>query len=317
VRLTRRSLLARLARTAGTTALLLGGCGGNARSPDAVATATEAFPVQDLLASTAWLARRIGDPALRIADCSPIRRYRDGHIAGASHVWWQDTIEIHNPVYGMLTGAPGRDAIAREAGITTATEVICYDDRGGQYAARVIWMLRAAGVRLVRLLDGGRQAWQAAGHNLTGRRPDAPPGGIPAALDEELLAHGGDIARRLGEPGLIVLDTRTADERDETWHDHLRRGAIPGSRWLPRDRFLTGDGYALAHPADLLARLDAAGVPAGAPEVIVYGLHGTLACLPWLALASLGFARVRVYDGSWAEWGANDDWPVEPLPEMS
>ncbi len=312
--LSRRTFLRGIAGIAGTATLAFAGCSTGDDTPlRPVQTSTDAFPETGLLATTEWLDERIDDSTLRVLDCSSIDTYRDGHIPGASHVWWQDTIEINNNVYGMLTGPPTRAQIVHNTGITPDSTVVCYDNRGGQSAARIVWMLHVQSFTNVRLLDGGRQAWRAAGRSLTDDDASPPTGAIEPIQNESIIAHGKDIADRIDDRNYVIIDTRTDPERHETWFDRLRPGTIPGSHHVPRTDFLTSDGYALAAPDDLRARLSAVGVPPTAPELVVYGLHGTLACLPWLALRSLGYANVRVYDGSWAEWGANTDWPVNPL----
>jgi thiosulfate/3-mercaptopyruvate sulfurtransferase len=305
---------------AGVLGALLAGCGDDENMgvrPTPVATsAAGVFPGAGMLVDVAWLRARIDDPSLRLIDCSSLPAYRNGHLPGARHVWWQDTIETNNPVYGMQVGPVGREPILRQAGISPGTTVLAYDRDGGVYAARLLWMLRASGALTGQLLDGGLQAWEAAGGSLTLAEPPAGQGDLSVVPNEEVLAHGHDIADRLGQPGLVILDTRTQAERQETWNDKLRVGAIPGSVWLPRPAFLSeGPVPYLLTPDLLRARLAEAGV-AGDPrqlEFVVYGLHGTLAALPWFALTALGVEQARVYDGSWSEWGADLSLPIEPL----
>jgi thiosulfate/3-mercaptopyruvate sulfurtransferase len=310
-RLSRRALLAGVAGL-GAASLLHAACGGGELS--IVTPQTNAFPVRSMLADVASVAARLDDPRLRLIDCSPINVYRRGHIPGARHLWWQDTIEINNPVYGMLTSPETRRMLARRCGIDAGSDVVCYDNAGGVYAARVVWMLHSLSFFNVQLLDGGRQAWRAAGYRLTGATPEHGRGTVDGVPNEEVNAAAHDIVAWLGRSDLVILDTRTAEEREQTWYGRLRRGTIPGSWWLPRDMFhQPPGGYVLAAPDELTRRLAEAGVDASTREVIVYGLHSTLAALPWIALLALGMQHARVYNGSWAEWGADHSLPIVPL----
>jgi thiosulfate/3-mercaptopyruvate sulfurtransferase len=315
LRISRRVLLA------GALGALVAGCGDE--QPDEAATlvatsAASSFSSSDLLVDAGWLAAHIHDADLRLIDGSSLTDYRNGHTPSARHVWWQDTVELNNPVYGMIVGRAGRDQILRDAGVGEGTTVVAYDRDGGTYAARLIWMLQGDGFTGGRLLDGGLQAWVAAGGALTLDEPPAGESSITPGSNEEILAHAHDIADRVGESGLVILDTRSASERQETWNGKLRRGMVPGSAWLPRERFVAaGPVPYLLGPDELLARLREAGISGelATTEFIVYGLHGTLASLPWLALSALGARHVRVYDGSWSEWGADASLPIVPLPD--
>jgi thiosulfate/3-mercaptopyruvate sulfurtransferase len=306
LRLSRRTLI--LGSAAGL-AFAAVGCGSSetdepASHPD--------YPNDAIFAGTEWVAARLESGNLRILDCSDLPSYRRGHLPGARHVWWQDTIEIHNPVYGMLVNAGERAEFAREACINPTSEVVCYDDAGGIYAARVAWALRYMGFRDTRIMPGGTGAWRANGHNLTVEEPDCSGDGVTDIFDESIVAHPQDIIARMDEPRLVLLDTRTGAERKETWHGRLRQGSIPGSIWFSRDEFLDDRGMPL-DANRLIDRLGAMVDLSGTAEIIVYGLHGTLASLPYYQLLALDRFHVRLYDGSWSQWGSDEAFPVEPF----
>ena len=307
-RFSRRALL--LASAAGL-ATVVAGCGEQSGSGN-ISVPALAYPDDSIFTTTGRVAERMQTANLRILDCSELQQYRRGHLPGALHVWWQETIEVHNPVYGMLVNPNGRQELARNAGIDPESEVVCYDDDGGVYAARIAWTLRYMGFRNTSILPGGTQSWRAAGHQLTRRQPDIPEGNLPDIFDESIVAHPRDILARLDEPGLVILDSRTESERDETWNGRLRQGIIPGSVWLPRERWLEDERYPV--PADILQdRLAEVLNPDETAEIIVYGLHGTLAALPYYMLQALNRYQVRLYDGSWAQWGADATLPLEPI----
>jgi thiosulfate/3-mercaptopyruvate sulfurtransferase len=212
-----------------------------------------------------------------------------------------------------LPSGRGLEAAARRWGIRQNDSVVVYDDWNRAGSARAWWVLTAAGLENVRILDGGLSAWRASGRGLeTGQV--SPPAGDVAVPHEDLYAGGRPTltAAQTGE-GVTLLDARAPERfRGDVEPLDPVAGHIPGAKNLPSGAVLAGDGtfigdYALTQ---LLSdrRIDADG------RVGVYCGSGVTAAITIAALAATG-RDAALYPGSWSEWCSDPNRPVSQGPE--
>ncbi len=274
------------------------------------------------LVDAAQLKARLADPEWRIVDVRHLlsdttygeRAYAEAHIPGAVF------LHCDRDLAGMMSGGNGRHPlperarlIARlgEVGIGAQTQVVVYDDAQGMIAGRLWWLLRWLGHRAVAVLDGGLQAWLAAGGAMTAEVPMVDRRVFTAAEPLTALVTVDQVLAALGTPAMQIVDARAADRfRGENETLDPVGGHIPGAinRFF-RDNLEAGGRFKPAAQlrAEWLARL--AGI---APQQVVHQCgSGVSACHNQLAMAIAGLDGSRLYAGSWSEWCADPARPVE------
>lgn len=261
------------------------------------------------LVSTAWVAEHLGDDGLVIVESDEdVLLYETGHIPGAVKVDWHT--ELNDPVTRDYLDGEGFAALMSKKGISREDTVVIYGDKSNWWAAYALWVFELFGHPDVRLMDGGRAAWIAAGGEMTTDAPTRQTTDYPVVdrVDDASRAFMTDVLDHLGKP---LIDVRSPEEYtgarthmpDYPEEGALRGGHIPTAASVPWARAANDDGTFRSREELEAIYTDEVGLDRN-DDIIAYCRIGERSSHTWFVLRYLlGYESVRNYDGSWTEWG--------------
>lgn len=273
----------------------------------------------EVLVSTQWVENHLNDPKVRIIESNEdTLLYASGHIPSAVEVDW--TQDLNNPLRRDYLDQREFEQLMSHLGVTPETTLVFYGDKNNWWATYAFWVFQLFGHDNARIMDGGRNKWEAEGRPLTREVPHYEPTNYKALPrdDRHIRAFRDQVYQHV-QAGLPLVDVRSPEEyRGERLHmpDYpnegaLRGGHIPGAVNVPWSKAINPDGTFKS--ADELRRIyeEEQGLKPD-EEIITYCRIGERSSHTWFVLKYLlGYDRVRNYDGSWTEWGNLVNVPIE------
>lgn len=239
-------------------------------------------------------------------DARSFSEYKNGHVPGAVNIdlfqmHWFDTTKRGLKDFNRQTRM-----LLSNIGIRKESKVVIYDNVSGMAAARGVWLLLYFSHERVYMLDGGFEKWKREGYPFEVKSNQLNNVRFMGKPNSKLIAGMNEVCKSLNKKNVIIVDARSREEYDGSEIRAARRGHIPSALNIDWTRNIE---KSIFKSKEKLSKIYSK-VPKNA-EVITYCQGGYRAANAFLALKILGYKNVKLYLGSWGEWGNKLDLPLE------
>lgn len=261
----------------------------------------ESVEPENLLVSAEELRERLDDSKTLVLDARDYGDYASGSIPGAISLPTNDlnrtvVLEDGTEVPRIVQEADEIVYALQDAGISTGSRIVIYDQGGSTLAPRLFWILDYYGHTNLAILDGGFSAWQASGLEVSTGIPDVPRGDFVPVADPEKHADFEYVTQSLGSDSTMICNALSESSFAEA--------AISGSTNLPQANLFATDGVPYLKQAEIFETLlNDIGFDRS-KEIVFYCGAGYAASVDYFVARLIGLPRVRMYDGSLQDWRA-------------
>lgn len=259
-----------------------------------------------MLIDAAELSRRLNEAHLRVLDTRARAQYLQGHVPGALHVDVRDWQQLALSEGGLHDAAAWAQRVGA-LGISDDHTVVVYGSSLPD-TARVWWILKYLGLRDVRLLDGGWNAWTGRLLPIGTDQVDVPATKFAVRFQPERLEEIDSLKAAVAQQRATVVDARSQAEFTGAEVRGARGGHIPGAKHLEWTQLLTDDGR-FKSPDELRALFGRCGL---SPDqtTVTHCQSGGRAAVNAFALELAGYPRVKVFVQGWSQWSADQEAPI-------
>ncbi len=261
----------------------------------------------NLLLSPKDLYRIIQKPKKHtiVVDTRSFQEYKKGHIPGAVNI---DLFQLHwfdTSKRGIKDFNRQSRILLSNIGIRGESQVVLYDNVSGISAARGVWLLLYFSHKMVNMLNGGFERWKKAGYPIEVKSNPLIHSDFKGKVDNNIISTAEELKKSLNNKNVVVLDARTKEEYNGSDVRAARRGHVPSAVNVDWQNNIENSIF---KSMEKLSKIYSK-IPKNA-QIITYCQGGYRAANAFLVLKLLGYNRVKMYLGSWGEWGNRLDLPV-------